>query len=88
MNISSWELCRQTCSLRNCFGATVVEPFARHLVGFILVGTVFGKAFRIFGLDERKRRWVPEHDGIFGSTFHDYLPFSPASLTESLLIVL
>ena len=45
-----------------CFGATVVEPFARHLIGFILVGTVFGKAFRIFGLDERKGRWVLEHD--------------------------
>ena len=45
-----------------CFGTTVVEPFARHLIGFILVGTVFGKAFRIFGLDERKGRWVLEHD--------------------------
>ena len=57
MTISSWEFCRKTC-----FGATVVEPFARHLVGFILVGTVFGKAFRIFGLHERKSRWVLEHD--------------------------
>ena len=60
MNISSWEFCRRTC-----FGATVVEPFARHSVGFILVGTVFVKAFRIFGLDERKGRWILEHDGLF-----------------------
>ena len=32
------------------------------LVGFILVGNVFRKAFRIFGLDERKGRWVVEQD--------------------------
>ena len=35
---------------------------ARHLVGFILVGKVFRKAFRILGLDERKGRWVVEKD--------------------------
>ena len=34
--------------------------FAGHLVGFILVGKVFGKAFRILGLDERKSRWIVE----------------------------
>ena len=33
-----------------------------HLVGFILVGTVFGKAFRISGLDERKGWWLVEQD--------------------------
>ena len=33
-----------------------------HLVGFILVGKVFRKAFRILGLDERKGRWVVEQD--------------------------
>ena len=35
---------------------------AGHLVGFILVGRVFRKAFRILGLDERKGRWVVEQD--------------------------
>ena len=35
---------------------------AGHLVGFILVGKVFRKAFRILGLDERKGRWVVEQD--------------------------
>ena len=33
-----------------------------HLVGFILVGRVFGKAFRILGLGERKARWAMERD--------------------------
>ena len=37
-------------------------PFAGHLVGFILVGKVFRKAFRILGLGERKGRWVMEQD--------------------------
>ena len=35
---------------------------AGHLVGFILVGRVFRKAFRILGLVERKGRWVMEQD--------------------------
>ena len=35
---------------------------ARHLVGFILVGIVFRKAFRILGLGERKGRWATEQD--------------------------
>ena len=35
---------------------------AGYLVGFILVGKVFRKAFRILGLDERKGRWVVEQD--------------------------
>ena len=35
--------------------------FAGHLVG-ISVEHVFGKAFRILGLDERKGRWVVEQD--------------------------
>ena len=33
-----------------------------HLVGFILVGRVFRKVFRILGLDETKGRWVVEQD--------------------------
>ena len=35
---------------------------AGHLVGLILVGRVFRKAFRILGLGERKGRWVMEQD--------------------------
>ena len=35
---------------------------AGHLVGFVLVGRVFRKAFRILGLGERKGRWVMEQD--------------------------
>ena len=35
---------------------------AGHLVGFILVGNVLRKAFRILGLDERKGSWVVEKD--------------------------
>ena len=33
-----------------------------HLQGFILVGKVFGKAFRILELDRRKDRWVVKQD--------------------------
>ena len=33
-----------------------------HLVGFILVGRVFRKAFRILGLGERKGRWAMKQD--------------------------
>ena len=36
--------------------------FGGHLVGFILVGIVFGKVSRILGLDERKGRWVVKQD--------------------------
>ena len=37
--------------------------FAGHLVGFISVGRVSGKAFAILGsLDERKGRWVVKQD--------------------------
>ena len=35
---------------------------AGYLVGFILMGRVFRKAFRILGLGERKGRWVMEQD--------------------------
>ena len=37
-------------------------PFSGHLVGFILVGQVFGNSFRILGLVERKGRWGVELD--------------------------
>ena len=35
---------------------------AGHLVGFILVGNVIRKTFRILRLDERKGRWVVKQD--------------------------
>ena len=35
---------------------------AGHLVGFILVGKVLRKAFKILGWDERKGRWIVEQD--------------------------
>ena len=44
------------------FSCLICFSFAGHLVGFILVGKVFRKAFRILGLDERKGRWVVEQD--------------------------
>ena len=44
------------------FLASLFFSLAGHLVGFILVGTVFRKAFRILGLGERKGRWVMEQD--------------------------
>ena len=37
-------------------------PLAGHLAGFILVGRVFRRAFRILGLGERKGRWPMEQD--------------------------
>ena len=40
------------------FLALLLFSFAGHLVGFIWVGNIFGKAFRILGLDKRKGRWV------------------------------
>ena len=44
------------------FLASFFFSLAGHLVGFILVGRVFRKAFRILGLGERKGRWVMEED--------------------------
>ena len=44
------------------FVASSFFSLAGHLVGFILVGKVFRKAFRILGLGERKGRWVMEQD--------------------------
>ena len=38
---------------------------AGHLVGFIFVGRVFRKAFRILGLRERKGRWAMDFHGDF-----------------------
>ena len=47
---------------------------------------VFGKAFRILELDEKKCRWVVKQNFIgikVGSMLHGFLPFSLVSLTES-----
>ena len=44
------------------FSCLIFLSLAGHLVGFILVGKVFRKAFRILGLDERKGRWVVKQD--------------------------
>ena len=44
------------------FLASFFFYIAGHLVGFILVGRVFRKAFRILGLGERIGRWVMEQD--------------------------
>ena len=44
------------------FPCLVFFSLAEHLVGFILVGKVFRKAFRMLGLDQRKGRCVVEQD--------------------------
>ena len=44
------------------FFASFFFSFVGHLVGFILEGKVFRKAFRILGLDELRGRWVVEQD--------------------------
>ena len=44
------------------FLGSFLFSLAGHLVGFILVGRVSRKAFRILGLGERKGRWVMEQD--------------------------
>ena len=51
--------------------------FGGHFLGIILVGKVFGKGFRIVGLDEESFFL-----GIFGSRLH-FLLLSPDFLTES-----
>ena len=44
------------------FSCFIFFSLAGHLVGFILEGRVFRKAFRILGLGERKCRWAMEQD--------------------------
>ena len=44
------------------FSCLLFFSLAGHLVGFILVGRVFRKAFWILGLGERKGRWAMEED--------------------------
>ena len=59
--------------------------FAGNLLSFTLLGIVFGKAFRILELDERKGRWVKQdfHGNFWVNVTWFFLPFSPVSLTES-----
>ena len=66
------------------FSCLIFFSFAGHLVGFILAGKVFWKAFRILELGERKCREVVKQDfmEIFISMLHGFLPFSLVSLTE------
>ena len=45
-----------------CFSCLTFFFRAGHLVGFILVGKVFGKAFRILGVDQKKGRWLMNQD--------------------------
>ena len=53
-----------TCSPPLFFSLFLLHfcSFAGHLVGFILVGNCFRKAFRILELNERKGRRVVEQD--------------------------
>ena len=44
------------------FLASFFFSLAGHLVGFMWVGRVFRKPFRILGLRERKGRWAMEQD--------------------------
>ena len=44
------------------FSCLIFFSLAGHLVGFVLVGRVFRKAFRILGLGERKGRWAMQQD--------------------------
>ena len=57
---------------------------AGHLVGFIFVGRVFRKAFRILGLGEGKvgGQWNKIFMEIFRSMSHGFLLLSLVSLTE------
>ena len=51
------------------------------------MGEVFGKAFRVLGSCGRKfiggYKWNKFFIGIFRSTLHSFLLFSPTSLTKS-----
>ena len=67
------------------FSYLFFPPLTGHLVGFILVGNVLGKTFRILGLNERKGRWVVEQDfhGNFRGNVTWFFAFNLlVSLTE------
>jgi len=71
------------------FSPLVICFFCWALIGFISVGKVFGKAFRILGLDERKGRWVVEQDfyGNFRVNVGWFLAFFPCLLDQIMLIL-
>ena len=48
----------------------ILFSFAGHLIGFILVGKVFRKGFRILGLGERKGRWAMDISWTFSGPCH------------------
>ena len=51
-----------------CFSCLIFFfSLAGHLAGFILVGRVFRKAFRILGLGERKGRWANMEQDFHGA---------------------
>ena len=64
ISLQSSGMCRKLSLLPSFFAflASFFISLAGHLVGFILVGRVFRKAFRILGLGERKGRWAMQQD--------------------------
>ena len=72
------------------FSSLIFSLLAGYLVGFILVGKVLGKTFRILGLNERKSRWVVEQDflGNFrGNVTWFFCLYSPGVLDWVVLIL-
>ena len=71
------------------FSPLVIFLFCWALIGFISVGKVFGKAFRILGLDERKGKWVVEQDfyGNFRVNVAWFLAFFSCLLDQLMLIL-
>ena len=71
------------------FSCLLFFSLAGHLVGFILVGRAFRKAFRILGLGERKGRWVMEQDfhGNFRVTVTWFFAVLSGVLDEIVLIL-
>ena len=71
------------------FSCLILFSLAVHLVGFILVGKVFGKAFRILGLDERKGRWIVEQNfhGKFQVNVTGFFAFFSSVLDWMVLIL-
>ena len=63
--------------------------FAGHLVGFILVGKILRKAFRILEFDERKGRWVVGQDfhGNFQANVTWFVAFFSGVLDWIVLIL-
>lgn len=45
-----------------CFSCPIFVSSAGHLLGFISVGNVFGKDFRILEFDDTKDRWIVKTD--------------------------